>query len=597
MNRISQIIKNHIFAIILALLFGVFSALPTIIVLNKIGITNFKGVYPVFLDDTEHYLSQIKDIQEGHGLGNVYLKEHKNEPYVLAPLGVYFYAKIANWTGVSAPTLAFLSEFILVPLNFLLVYILFFSSTGSKKLSLLGALFLHVVFLREFARIIIPQVSYPLMVLGLLALWQYFQQRKIKYILLLDIIIGLLVYIQPFYWSTLVVIFGLLWVVNMMSDYNKKYFLDIAYFALPILIFSFPYLQNLKKLFSSPYYNETLERIGKLETHFPGAFVSMAMIIFSMLALFYLFVQKNKQNGAGYLELLKIDFQGKKKYIFAGILFTAGAGLNWQNVITGVYLQLGTHYIMITVLLVIWGMILFGSDLLIMAKSRVGKFVACVLFLLPFAVIANNQKTDIPENIKMYHYGQERINELASNAEIFDWLNKNTPPESVIKVYSTSSLESLITVYTNNNVDTTGYAGHYLLSDDELENRWIKSVIYEKSIDEDYVINQQLAIWFAEFSHKYAKEVIERKIISLLTGKKYISPQKVPDQYIKRVLDKFKTAKSKPLELVFKVYPDDYIIIDISNDKFKEFDKILSSQNFLRVIKQINQYKIYKSYF
>ena len=60
-----KILYKHWPILIAAFIIGLLIILPSILSVAKIGLKDFKGVYPILVDDGEYYLARVKDLQEG----------------------------------------------------------------------------------------------------------------------------------------------------------------------------------------------------------------------------------------------------------------------------------------------------------------------------------------------------------------------------------------------------------------------------------------------------------------------------------------------------------------------------------------------------
>lgn len=115
---------QHRFAIAIALLIGVISVLPYIVMPLVIG-NSYDGV-PFFYQDAEDvYLARIQEVLDGHvDARSPIFYEYKNISTVLEPFGEWLYAVPAYLFSLSASTVGLVSKFLFPAILFLLVYFL-----------------------------------------------------------------------------------------------------------------------------------------------------------------------------------------------------------------------------------------------------------------------------------------------------------------------------------------------------------------------------------------------------------------------------------------------------------------------------------------
>ena len=180
-EKVKKILSKHWPALILALVVGLLVVQPTVSSILNIGVDNFKGVYPIFADDEEYYLARVKDVVDGHPtLGNAYIKEHQDGPYMLPPLAEWLFAKTATTLDVSVPGLFAVNDFIFPFVTMLLLYGLILSLTSSRKISLIASFLFCILFIRYFGRAINPQFSFIFLAAGLLMVSKIFFLRENK---------------------------------------------------------------------------------------------------------------------------------------------------------------------------------------------------------------------------------------------------------------------------------------------------------------------------------------------------------------------------------------------------------------------------------
>ncbi len=144
---------------------------PQVRALTSMGVENFRGVYPLFSDDEITYLARITEVQEGHfALGNPYIKEHANDPFIMPPIAEGIFALLAYGTDTSVPFIMSASDGVFGFVCFMLVYILFHVLTRSMWVSLLYTLLFFFFSLATFGRPISPQFNALFLFAGLIVI-------------------------------------------------------------------------------------------------------------------------------------------------------------------------------------------------------------------------------------------------------------------------------------------------------------------------------------------------------------------------------------------------------------------------------------------
>jgi len=575
-------LKKHWAIIVFAFVVGFLTAQPTVRSISHIGIGDFKGIYPVFNADKLFYMSMAQDVYEGHlGLGNAYLQEHKGDPYIQPPLAEIILAGLAKVIGLNIPDLFFALDFIFPAAIIILLYLIFYCLTKSRIASFYFTAFHAAVFLPHYAMPINPQFSFIPFLAGIYFIIKLFiksdqnKNRDILFNMLAGLMTVILVYIYPFFWTSLFVLYFMLTFVFFMTEgRNIKYLKNIIYYIAPFIVFILPYLANLFYATRNPYYAETISRYGLFNSHLPGSYYNIAMLATTMVAL----VVSRKM------------FDLKKHWYFAACLVISGVVLTWQNVITGKFLQFSTHYNRTAIIFAMMAFGLVAYYFLKEKKISVKKFVVIGLFLLFLFQAAHNHLAYTLEWLRISMPKQEMV-DLQEYAVMFDWLNKNTPPDST--VYSINNqLINYLTVYTRNNTYFPSYGAVNLMSDDELENRWMSQVIFDKTIDRGYV--GAVDIWVNKFIDQYQSQQTRKKIFGWLGINTKAASTIVPMEYSARLLQKYEKYKQGDPETLLKTYKLDYLVITDQDKNWQDEKKTVEGFNFFKLEKKSDYFLIYK---
>ncbi|TSC70634.1 MAG: hypothetical protein CEO12_214 [Parcubacteria group bacterium Gr01-1014_46] len=580
-----NLLKNHWLVFLSAFVIGLIIFLPNITSIIKTG-DKFSGIYPMFNDDESYYLAITKEVYEGsYNSGNTFIKEYKNSP-ALQPL--YFEtipAFEAKLFGISVPEAFVLNDLILPLLGVILLYIILFSITESRLISNIFSFSFYFIFLGVFNRPISPQLGFVFLLVGVFLIWKtisksYELEKFLILNSLLGFVFGLLVYVYPFYWTTLIVLYGVSSLLVIFKERQYLYWVKGYFvFSLVSLLIHLPYILNVLKIFKDPSLFEASVRNGLVLTHWPGAFFNTAFILFCFPIVY----------------LLTSHFSNKRHLIFSYALIISGVVLNWQNIITGQVLQFSSHYYLITIFFIflIISIVLKNllSSLFNQENLSYKKWLAIAMSATLLLVIIYKQKNDIVIPFKNIVYPPD-ITELQRISPALDWLNKNTETESVVYGLG-GKYDVYVPIYTNNNVYLSWYTGMSLIPDNELENRWVIQHFWD-DIDPEFVNESHRSIWINKFQDTYANKEVRRKIFEKLTGNKYPENVLLENKYVDTVLEKSAQYKKAGFEKSLKTYEVNYVILDTKDDRYKNLADKFKKYSFLLPMVEKNGFIVYK---
>ena len=183
------------------------------------------------------------------------------------------------------------------------------------------------------------------------------------------------------------------------------------------------------------------------------------------------------------------------------------------------------------------------------------------------------------------------ISDIQNSMIIADWLNKNTAQDSVVYALG-QNYDLLLPVYTHNSSYWQTYAGMYLMSDDELENRWVIQNFFEDIKRDDVYGNR--GIWINKFIDTYQSKESRRKILQFITGKKYPETVLMEQKYVDVVLDKYAKFKKEGFEKALKTYKADYVLVDFGDEKYKNLENKFKQYTFLNLSATLGSVSIFK---
>ncbi|KND48425.1 MAG: hypothetical protein AB200_01700 [Parcubacteria bacterium C7867-005] len=553
-----QKIKNNKLVLIIALLVSLLVVSPHLIFLQKTG-PAFQGVYQSFSDDEVYYQARIAEVLRGNwSIGNPYIKEHQADPFLQPPVAEWIVAILVWITGLSVPVVTIIGDVFFVFFGFLFLFIIFKRITKKKTLSLVYTSIFFLLFVSTFGRPVSPQVTIFFLFAGLLLIYDiYFGQdgvgsRKRNLHLFFGLVVGLSLFISPYYWTTLLVLYGL-------TSLSKK-----ALWFLPTFL-PLGFLYGVFTLRSSDFsgYTDAMARFGLFNSHFPGSYTSIVLGLLTLIIL--LFARKILSQKDWWLSLC-----------FVASIFI----LNWQNIITGQVIQFSSHYLLVTILFILFVLAIIHKTLIDKMFDRRIFSAGVVLLIVLFFVQLGEF-----EGLCNSTFHQKISSDLQEKKEVFDWLNQNTPKDSVVLTLG-GDFDFLLPVYTHNNVYYNLYATLSVMPDSETENRWLLQNLFNPQIDATYITQHQRDFWMNRYIDSYYSKENRRKISASLTGDEYVPETQISPDLINDLFKRFKEYKSQPPITAIQTYNLDYVILS------KEYPHYAYAKGMLDRSKSIKKQEI-----
>lgn len=557
-----KMLKNKT-ALILAVFLSFLMIWPQLYFTISLG-EEFKGVVPPFNDDELFYSARIQEVLDGYPtIGNAYLFEHKDS-LSLQFLGEYLLAQPLKIFGLSVVRGRFLYNLLLPSLSFLLAYLAFYRIIKSRFWAVIFSSFLFFgLYLNNFLRPVSPQLNFVFWLSQFIFLWELIKNGPLRKILVLNAVnLGLLFYIYPYYWTFYLVFLTIL--VGVYFIYSRELTFAIMKILAGGLILAIPYFVNSYFISRTLEYEETITRLGLIYSRFPSG----ARVILGAFVLLVLFMLALRS------KLIKID---NPTLFFSGGIFAAAISMN-QHLITGRNLEFSSHYRMLSIFFFIFSFAYLWKTYLGRNFSH-KKLVSSVLVLAALFIVAQNTYAYLNK------YSTGVSSEDQKYALLFDWLNKNTPKDSV--VYADNILSNLIPIYTNNNVFYSDNANLFLMADDEVLTRFILNNFFE-SFDEEFVIKNVRFIYRVRYADIYGHAVQSNKLRRLL-GMNTVPEMYLPKDIIDSVLKYADELKNSDFKKELGKYRVDYILWD----KNKNPEWLFKNHKFVSKVFENDGFVIY----
>lgn len=334
MVKMKEFLKLHRPAVVLVGIILVLTTIPLLEIFLVLG-NSWQGFFPSFVDEP-FYSARVQTIIKGHPTGgNPYFFEHRDDVPLVIFAGVWLNA-IPQLVGLSYNT-ALMVNFILWSLLFAAsLYYLFRELRVPPWIAVFGTLLVYIQAYTHVWRAVNFQTVYPFYFLFYVALLHLIREQSRRNTILLALVTGALFYLYAYMWQVAVVTLGFLFLYALAK---KNWQLLKATLRASLIggIIGLPVpLYALWLSHASPYFWESVGRLGLVNTHLPMAEVVYSGgwigVLFSLLAVLYWRVRALREN---------------REFVLLGsFLVISGLGL-WamqgSNLITGKLLETGEH--------------------------------------------------------------------------------------------------------------------------------------------------------------------------------------------------------------------------------------------------------------
>ena len=448
---------------------------------------SWQGILPSFSDDTL-YRARIQNVAEGHLTGgNPYLLEHVDDPPLVIFGGVWINA-IPQLLGLPE-NVALLFNFILWSLLFALsLQYLFRAVAVPEWMSVVGTV---LVYLQSYQHVIRPanlQTVYPFFFLLYYALWNVLCQQSRKNVLFLGIIFGTTFYLYSYLWQTAIITLTLLFLYALM---RKNWpLLRAALWATGVgVVIGLPMLLYALWLsYSSPYFWESVYRLGLVNTHLPmaevmysGAWIGVVLVL---LAVLYWRVQLFREDRSFARLILFFTVSGLGLWTMQG-----------SNLVTGKLLETGEH---LSLLIQPWlffatisiGVFVWGRRTQISKELRVCSAVMIVLLLGVSGYYAYPRFSRfLPANVDRGAWHTQQL-----YAKPLTWLDETEKNPVVVWSNPHNYLAAMVPTLTKHFSLYAQPATFELVSEAEIRERYLVSEYYDNPTLADLKSEEEMSL-------------------------------------------------------------------------------------------------------
>ena len=304
LKKLYEFLMPHKYVFIAALVMSFFVFFPVIIF--PIVADSYKGInIGNFRQDEFHYFAKIKEIMEGHSLGNILLRDGKKWINPQQTYVEYIFLP-ARWLGlgekVNLVTLVYTLSYLGVVGLILLIYAFIFQLSRDKRLALITALFVvgGYTFLTKYSfssnlniygRPIIPLFSSLVFFLYLNFLFAGLKSGRAAYYYLAALCFGGAFYVYFYAWTYLLAFNGVLLVIYLAKR-NGDLFKKVFWVTILGFILGWYEIYQLFLMTSSEMGKQIL--LFASGGHFHAAII--IKISFLALAMFVLYSWRNKKD-------------------------------------------------------------------------------------------------------------------------------------------------------------------------------------------------------------------------------------------------------------------------------------------------------------
>lgn len=525
-------------------------------------------------DEARGFGPRYREVYDGRLLiSDLYNYEYKNTPSPGPVLPAFILGGLAHILG-SLKNLFVFADFIFPAATFLITYLFLFHLTKNRLISVMAAValifgyrlissfppftfqgfknFLESIFNYnygesplEFSRLDTPEFTHILLILNIYFLHLAIQRLSNKFAFLSGIFLGSLFYSYIFYWPFSLSGAGLLCLIYIFKKEWGKAKILCKILSSGLLL-SLPYWLIYFKFKLSPIASEYFSR-SLLEPGY-SIYIPVNLIFWSL----FFFIFYRKRDDIFYL--CASFFMGGVLFLNFGFITGTGFNITRHN-----WLSRDIYPWLILMLAITFNYMVTNiyADKVLSKVSQVFKkyHKQIAVFMIAF-FIAYGFYTHARFSFKKY-----RDYTISKEMQdVFNWLNKNTLPDSVVISCSIERNE-LLPTYTHNNVffTTADTSLSFAPLSEILERLYITYKFY--GIGQDYL----------RFILKYpaqnlkdkslARELdAKRYIFFVSTDQKFFKDNQIRDDFLNKIMSDFERSESLLNKQSLSRYRIDYLI-------------------------------------
>lgn len=512
MVRAKEFLKNHRPVAVLMGIILVLTAIPFLDMFLVLG-TPWPSIFPVFGDEPFNP-ARVQAIVKGSLVGgNPYFFEHRNDLPLVIFAGAWINA-LPQLAGLSY-NVSILFNFIFWSLLFAVsLYYLFRELRTPPWIAVCGTVAMYLQMYAHVWRPITLQPVYPFYFLFNIALIRLIREQSRKNIIFLALTTGAMFYLFSYLWQAFIITLGILLLYALGR--KDRPLLKAAFFSslagciigAPVVLYAF-WLSR-----TSPYFWESVSRLGLVNTHLPMAEVIYSGgwigIILAFLAVLYWRARALWQDEDFSLLAVFIAISSLGLWVMQG-----------SNLITGKLLETGEHLRIFVLPWVLFSTLVLGAFLWA-RRAQLSKqlqvFSAAILILLsgvsayytydyfsPFIPQAHQDllhpevRQDLWQTEQLY-------------AKPFAWLQDTVQSPSVVWSDPHDFITANIPTFTRHYILYERYGMLELLSEGEVRERYLVSQYFNNPSLADLKNEREMRLYLGRHDYPHGAKTIERGI-------------------------------------------------------------------------------------
>ena len=568
MKKFFQQNRPVIALMVIVLVLTAIPALDTFLILGD----PLPPIAPTFTDESFNHARVQPIVEEYLTGGHPYFFEHRNDLPLVIFAGAWINA-IPQLVGLSFNT-ALIFNFILWSLLFAVcAYWLFLELKTPPWIAVFGTVLLYIQSYAHVWRPINLQPVYPFYFLFYISLARLIREQSRRNIVLLGFATGAVFYLQSYIWQTFVTTLGVLFVYALIKK-NWPLLKATIFSSLIGGVIGFPVpLYALWLSHASPYFWESVGRLGLVNTHLP-----MAEVIYSggwvgiMLAFLAAFFWRWRA--------LRED----KDFVpLALFIVVSGLGL-WamqgSNLITGKLLETGEHIRPLIMLWLLFSTISIGVFLWRRrAEISGGLQILSVAVIMLLAGVSVYYTYDYFSPFLISHIDREGWKTQELYAKPFAWIQSQEKNPVVVWSDPHDYLSTMLPIFTRHFTLYTYFGMLELVPEGEIRERYLVSQYFNNPTATYLKSDGEASLYLGRRDFPHQAKTLERGVKicrTLFFWDKRKNCGTIPtpqsllgDKFFSDLENKFQTDIKPNIKEYLKKYHISYILKDkVLNQKY-----------------------------